>query len=160
MIVKLGLVNTSASHQPPRVNFKSDPYWHACVCVWSFSHVRLFATPWNVFHPVPLSLESFRQDYWSGLPFATAGDLPCTRIEPASIALSGRCFPANATREASLISRIPKTTKTWKISKGIQSSQWNCTDLVLHILRKLDDVNFKWWNGVMERLRKVSRKWP
>ena len=150
MIVKLSLVKTRASHQLPRVNLKPNPSWHACVCVWSFSDVRLFAGPYNVFHPVPLSLECFRQEYWSGLPFATPGDLPYTGIEPASLALAGRFSTAAATREASLISIILKNTKTGKISKGIQPSQWNCTDLVLNILRKLNEGNFKWGNWVME----------
>ena len=33
------------------------------------SRVRLFATPWTVAHQAPLSLEFFRQEYWSRLPF-------------------------------------------------------------------------------------------
>ena len=34
-----------------------------CVCV---SHVQLFATPWTVVRPVPLSMAFSRQEYWSG----------------------------------------------------------------------------------------------
>ena len=46
-------------------------------CVLScFSHVRLFATPWTVTHQAPLSMGFYRQEYWSGLPFPTPGDLP------------------------------------------------------------------------------------
>ena len=51
----------------------------ACVytCVLShFSRVRLFATPWAVARQAPLSMEFSRQEYWSGLPFLSAGDLP------------------------------------------------------------------------------------
>ena len=44
-----------------------------CVCAqWC----RLFVTPWTVVHQVPLSLELSRQEYWNGLLFPTAGDLP------------------------------------------------------------------------------------
>ena len=41
-----------------------------------FSHVQLFATPWTVTHQAPLSMGFHRQEYWSGLPFPTPGDLP------------------------------------------------------------------------------------
>jgi len=30
-----------------------------------------------------------RQEYWSGLPFSSPGDLPEPRIEPMSLALAG-----------------------------------------------------------------------
>ena len=40
------------------------------------SHVQLFTTPWTVDQQVPLSMEFSRQEYWSGLPFPTAGELP------------------------------------------------------------------------------------
>ena len=53
--------------------------------VSSFSRVRLCATPWAVAHQAPLSMEFCRQEYWSGLPFPTPGDLPDSRIEPASL---------------------------------------------------------------------------
>ena len=32
----------------------------------------------------PLSMEFFRQEYWSGLPFPTPVDLPDPEIEPTS----------------------------------------------------------------------------
>ena len=41
-----------------------------------FNRVKLFATPWTVAHQVPLSMEFSRQEYWSGLPFPSPGDLP------------------------------------------------------------------------------------
>ena len=44
-----------------------------CVCI--FSHVQLFVTPWNIAHQAPLSMGFSRQEYWSGLPFSTPGDL-------------------------------------------------------------------------------------
>ena len=42
------------------------------------------ATPWSGAHKPPLSLGSFCQEYWSGLPFPSPGDLPYPRIEPMS----------------------------------------------------------------------------
>ena len=41
-----------------------------------FSCVQLFATPWAVAHLAPLSMRSSRQEYWSGLPFPSPGNLP------------------------------------------------------------------------------------
>ena len=41
-----------------------------------FGHVWLFVTPWTVTHQDLLSMEFFRQGYWSGLPFPPPGDLP------------------------------------------------------------------------------------
>ena len=51
------------------------------------SHVRLFATPWTVAHQAPPSIGFSRQEYWSGLPFPSPGDLPDPGIEPRSPAL-------------------------------------------------------------------------
>ena len=52
----------------------------------SLSPVRLFATPWTVAYQASLSMEFSSQEYWSGLPFPSPGDLPDTGIEPASLA--------------------------------------------------------------------------
>ena len=41
-------------------------------------------TPWTVACQAPLSKESFRQEYWSELPFPPPGDLPDPEIEPTS----------------------------------------------------------------------------
>ena len=57
------------------------------VKVKSFSRVRLFATPWIVAYQTPPSMGFFRQEYWSGLPFPSPGDLPNPGTEPGSPAL-------------------------------------------------------------------------
>ena len=51
------------------------------------SPVRLFETPWTVAHQAPPSREFSRQEYWSGLPFPSPGDLPDPGIEPRCPAL-------------------------------------------------------------------------
>ena len=61
------------------------------------SHVQLFATPWTIAQKSPLSMEFSRQEYWSGLPFPSPGDLPDPGIKPAfpmSLALQADSFPA------------------------------------------------------------------
>ena len=55
--------------------------------VQSLSHVRLFATSWTVAYQAPPSMEYSRQEYWSGLPFPSPGDLPDPGIESKSPAL-------------------------------------------------------------------------
>ena len=51
------------------------------------SRARLFATPWTVAYQAPLSMGFSRQEYWSGLPFPSPGDLPDPEIKPRSPAL-------------------------------------------------------------------------
>ena len=68
----------------------------------SFSRAQLCMTPWTVAHQAPLSMGFSRQEYWSGVPFLTPGDLPDSGIEPASLvspALAGGFFTMSATWE-------------------------------------------------------------
>ena len=44
--------------------------------VKSLSRVQLFATPWTVAWQAPPSMGFSKQEYWSGLPFPSPGDLP------------------------------------------------------------------------------------
>ena len=62
--------------------------------VKSLSPVRLFVTPWTVAHQALLSMEFSRQEYWSGLPFLSPGDLPNPGIEPGSLALQADALPS------------------------------------------------------------------
>ena len=48
------------------------------------SHVQLFANPWTVARQASLSMGFSRQEYWSGLPFPSPGDLPDSGMEPTS----------------------------------------------------------------------------
>ena len=49
----------------------------------SLSHVQL-CDLWTVAHQAPPSMGFSRQEYWSGLPFPSSGDLPNPGIEPRS----------------------------------------------------------------------------
>ena len=53
---------------------------HACSVV-----SNSFVIPWTVAGQVPLSMGFSRQDYWSGLPFPSPGDLPDPRITHISV---------------------------------------------------------------------------
>ena len=54
--------------------------------------VRVFVTPWTVAYQAPLSMGLSRQEYWTGLPFPSPGDLPDPGIELTFPALSGEFF--------------------------------------------------------------------
>ena len=51
------------------------------------SRVQLSVTPWTVAYQAPPFIGFSRQEYWSGLPFPSLGDLPDSGIEPGSPAL-------------------------------------------------------------------------
>ena len=76
-------------------------FLHACV-LSSFSHIQLFVTLWIVACQAPLSLGFSRQEYWSGLPCPSPGDLLDPGIELAfltSPALASRFFTTTTTWE-------------------------------------------------------------
>ena len=57
------------------------------------SRVCLFATLWTVAYQARPSMGFSRQEYWSGLPFPSPGDLPDPGIEPRSPALQADALP-------------------------------------------------------------------
>ena len=58
------------------------------------SPVWLFVTPWTVAHQAPQSMGFSRQEYRSGLPFPSPGDLPNPGIKPGSPALQADTLPS------------------------------------------------------------------
>ena len=74
----------------------------ACLCRgslktwwWWFSHsvIPTLGTPWTVASQAPLFMGFSRQEYWSGLPFLSPGNLPNPGIEPGSSALQADSLP-------------------------------------------------------------------
>ena len=57
------------------------------------------ATPYTVACQAPLSMGFSRPEYWSGLPFPSAGDLPDPGIEPTSLALQSDSLPTELWRK-------------------------------------------------------------
>ena len=60
------------------------------------------ATPWTVACQVPLSMGFSRQEYWSGLPFPSPGDLPDPGIEPGSPTLQTDSLLSELPRKAQI----------------------------------------------------------
>ena len=76
--------------------------------ICELGHPHLFATPW-IACQVPLSMEFSRQEYWSGLPFPTPGDLPKLGIKsasPTSPALTGRFFTTEPPEKPQILYNI------------------------------------------------------
>ena len=74
-----------------------------CVFGQLLCHVQLLATPWTVARQAPRSMRFSRQEYWSGLPFPSPGDLPDPGVEPESLespALASRFFTTSASWQA------------------------------------------------------------
>ena len=76
------------------------------------SHVWIFVTPWTVACQTPPSMGFSREEYWSGLPFPSPGDLPDSRIKLRSPALQAN----------SLLSEPPgKPTQTMQMIVILQT---------------------------------------
>ena len=92
--------------KPPRdLQVGQSALTDLCFCVhsflYSFMKVKVkscltLATPWTVAHQAPLSKGFPRQEYWSGLPFPSPGDLPDPEIEPRSPALQTEALPSES----------------------------------------------------------------
>ena len=62
------------------------------------------ANPWTVAYQAPLSMGFSRQEYWSGLPFPSPGDLPDPGIKPRSPSLQADSLPAEPPGKPSYVS--------------------------------------------------------
>ena len=51
------------------------------------------STTWTVAHQAPLSMGFARQEYWSGVPVPSPGDLPNPGIKPRSPAFQAGSLP-------------------------------------------------------------------
>ena len=105
--------------------------YHACV-LSSFSRVRRFATLWIcIARQAPLSMEFSRQEYWSGVPCPSPGDLPYPGIEPGSPgspALAGGFVTTSATWETR--GREPGASGISPLSSGLPTAASTCALLL------------------------------
>ena len=75
------------------------------IYIYIYSRVLLFVTLWTVACQTPLSMGFSRQEYWSGLPFLSSGDLPNPGIELVSL------------RSPALAIRFFTTSTTWEVGE-------------------------------------------
>ena len=93
------------------------------MCV--LSRVRLFVTSGIVALQSPLCMKFSKQEYWSGLPFPSLGDLPNPGIEPMSLA-----SPELAEKNILKVEKKKKKQSLKKLNKHKNQSQirqksWN-----------------------------------
>ena len=88
-------------------------YFYACK-LSCFSHVRLCATPRTIARGTPLSMGFSRQEYWSGLPCPSPGDIPNTDIKPTPL--------ETPLWQAGSLSREPPG----KPGAHLRFSKWSC----------------------------------
>ena len=136
------------------------------------SHVWLFATSWTVVNQASLSMEFSRQEYWSGLPFPSLGNLPNPGIEPTSLLCPvslGRIFTSWVTGEDFWINTSfwtkaevpilwPHDAKNWLIGKDLdagkdwrQEEKGTIKDEMVGWHHWLDGHGFGWTPGVGDR---------
>ena len=80
-------------------------------------------TPWTVAHQAPLSMEFSRQEYWSGLPLPSLGDLPDTGIEPMSPAFQADSLPSDPLGQVASHSSILGVSLVAQMIKNLPEMQ-------------------------------------
>jgi len=76
-------------------------------------------------HQAPLSMGFFRQEYWSGYPFSSPGDLPDPRIEPRSPSLQADSLPSEPQNygQAKEIGNFPLFTERKHFTASLEHCQ-------------------------------------
>ena len=90
------------------------------------SRVRRFVTPWTVAHQAPSSMGFSRQEYWSGLPFPSPGDLPNPGIEPRSPALQADALTSEPYVYINPLPPEPPSHSPYFIDKRIEVQKVFC----------------------------------
>ena len=93
-------------------------------------------TLWTIAYQVPLSIRFSRQEYWSGFPFLSPGDLPGPRIEPRSQTLQADSLPSEPPEKHAVM------PKTQSLCTG---AKLNLRDRVLGEVDK--NVQYWWYSG-------------
>ena len=108
----------------------------------SLSCVRLFATPWMA----PLSMGFSRQEFWSGLPFPSPGDLPNAGTEPRSPTLYTDALPSEPTEfvviHYSSIRKLIHLPNPWKDNQIRTVSLESHIILISYIISTWDFKDF------------------
>ena len=97
--------------QPKHLRESDTTEWlnsqiHRHTHVQSLNCVQLFAASWTVAHQAPLTMGLSRQEYWSGLPFPSAGDPPDSGIKRESLVLAGGFFTTESPEKPPLLKLV------------------------------------------------------
>ena len=127
-----------------------------------FSHVWLSVTGWTEARQASRSMGFSRQEYWSGLPFCSPGDLPNPGIDPWSPALQEDSLPLSHQGHPTYKdwqSRAIKTQPLGPYRRVISSSEppWD-QDQLRPFLRSYHSLSTAWrWRK--SSLRLVCCSW-
>ena len=77
-----------------------------------------FVTPWTLALQAALSMEFSRQEYWSGLPFPSPGDLPDPGMKPRSSTFQADSLPSEP---------LEKPNFTMELSRCLPQEMLPCT---------------------------------
>ena len=136
------LVQENKSKHWPATSTKLNSKMDNGSGIQSLTHIWFFGTPWTVACQASLSIGFFRQEYWSGLPFPSPGDLPDPGIKPRSSALQA---------DSLLLSHTHTHTHTFVVVQSI-SHVWLCNLMdnimpgssVLHYLPEFAQIHVQW----------------
>ena len=92
----------------------------SCLTLW---------TPWTIAQQAPHSMELPRQEYWSGLPFPSPGDLPDPGIKPASL-MSPGISTSSTTWEGHMLSKYILGGPCFLVSLVTDSQSADQVDLI------------------------------
>ena len=117
-----------------------------------------FATPWTVAHQAFLSMGFPRQEYWSGLPFPSPGDLPYPGIEPTSPALAGRFFTTIPLGKPYYAKYIMWNARLEESQAGIKIARRNINNPRYADVTTLMGENEKELKDLLMRMKQESEK--
>ena len=96
------------------------------VCVLVAQSCLTLCNPMDLAHQAPLSMEFFRQEYWTGLPFTSPADLSNPGIKPASSALQADSLPSEPPGKPFYFSTWYETKdKPQKFNVSRENSPWD-----------------------------------
>ena len=92
-----------------------------------------FVAPWTVAHQALLSMEFPRQEYWSGLPFPSPGDLSDPGIGPRPPVLAGGSLPLSHQRSPTLTCSWASSSNTNLFYSKVLNASCNLLNTVLKV---------------------------
>ena len=118
-----------------------NKYIKMCICIRkrkveiSRTVVSYSAIPWTVACQAPLSMKFSRQEYWSGLPFSSPGDLPDPGIKPRSPVLQVDSLPTKPLGKPSVYVCAILCVYNFSICLYNFNYIWVCVYAILIIIR-------------------------
>ena len=120
--------------------------------------VQLFLTPWIVAHQAPPSMRFSRQEYWSGLPCPSPGDLPNPGIKPRSLALQADTLPSEPPEKPKPMGCSKSNSKRRVYSNTIlpQETRKSLGNLTLYLKQLEKEEEQK----KISRRKEIIKIWP